>query len=118
MEAIYAQADQIKVYKAILDASQEIATYLRYHSAHLIETMNQFGKQQSSIDLKADEIIFRHLKDSGVVYAAMSEERPYVNELNKSGTFVVTFDPIDGNNVLDANMSVASIFGIWKTTDI
>ena len=32
MEGIYAHADMIKVYKAILDASQEIATYLRYHS--------------------------------------------------------------------------------------
>ncbi len=32
MEGIYAQADMLKVYKAILDASQEIAIYLRYHS--------------------------------------------------------------------------------------
>ncbi len=32
MEGIYAHADLIKVYKAILDACQEIATYLRYHS--------------------------------------------------------------------------------------
>jgi hypothetical protein len=32
MEGIYAQADLLKVYKAILDATQEIAIYLRYHS--------------------------------------------------------------------------------------
>ena len=32
MEGIYAHADLIKVYKAILDATQEIANYLRYHS--------------------------------------------------------------------------------------
>ena len=32
MEGIYAFADQIKVYKAILDATQEIQNYLRYHS--------------------------------------------------------------------------------------
>lgn len=30
----------------------------------------------------------------------------------------MTFDPIDGSNVLDVNMSVASLFGIWKTKDI
>ena len=34
MEGIYAHADLIKVYKAILDATQEIATYLRYHSGN------------------------------------------------------------------------------------
>ena len=32
MEGIYAFADQIKVYKAILDATQEIQDWLRYHS--------------------------------------------------------------------------------------
>jgi len=32
MEGIYAYADLLKVYKAILDATQQIATYLRYHS--------------------------------------------------------------------------------------
>jgi sedoheptulose-bisphosphatase len=30
----------------------------------------------------------------------------------------VTFDPIDGSKVVDSNFSVASIFGVWKTTDI
>jgi hypothetical protein len=32
MEGIYAHADLLKVYKAILDSTQEIAIYLRYHS--------------------------------------------------------------------------------------
>ena len=32
MEGIYAYADQIKVYKAILDATQEVQKWLRYHS--------------------------------------------------------------------------------------
>jgi len=68
--------------------------------------------------LKAEEIICKHLTQSGVVHSIMSEERPFVTELNPNGFFVVTFDPIDGNNVLDANMSVASVFGIWKTKDI
>jgi sedoheptulose-bisphosphatase len=30
----------------------------------------------------------------------------------------VTFDPIDGSTVIDANFSVASIFAVWDTTDI
>ena len=49
-----ANTEQMKVYKAIMDASQEIATYLRYHSAHLLQSVNPFGKQQTSIDLKSD----------------------------------------------------------------
>jgi len=42
MEGIYAHADLLKVYKAILDATQEIAIYLRYHS----------GKQSFSVFLR------------------------------------------------------------------
>jgi hypothetical protein len=36
MEGIYAYADQIKVYKAILDATQEIQKWLRYHSGKFL----------------------------------------------------------------------------------
>ena len=32
MESLYAYADQIKVYKALLDATAEVQKYLRYHS--------------------------------------------------------------------------------------
>ena len=104
MEGIYAYADQIKVYKAILDATQEVQQYLRYNSGkcskngwlsmpiswldifwllfskvHLLKSKNQFGKLQSDIDLAADEIIFKHLKESGVVFGAASEEKPTVS---------------------------------------
>ena len=31
---------------------------------------------------------------------------------------MVTFDPIDGSNVIDSNFSVASVFAVWRTKDI
>ena len=40
MEGIYAHADLIKVYKAFLDATQEIANYLRYHSGNFISNLS------------------------------------------------------------------------------
>jgi fructose-1,6-bisphosphatase len=39
---------------------------------------------QSDIDLTADDIIFKHLKKSGVVMGAASEEKPYVSALSKT----------------------------------
>jgi sedoheptulose-bisphosphatase len=38
--------------------------------------------------------------------------------LNAGGKYFVTFDPIDGSTVIDANFSISSIFGIWATSDI
>jgi hypothetical protein len=43
MEGIYAHADLLKVYKAILDATQEIAIYLRYHSGKFFLTKSVKG---------------------------------------------------------------------------
>jgi fructose-1,6-bisphosphatase len=45
-----------------------------------VTSRNDFGKQQSDIDLAADDIIFKFLKETGVVYAAASEEKPRVSE--------------------------------------
>ena len=84
----------------------------------MVTSKNAFGKQQSDIDLEADKIIFKHLKASGVIHAAASEESPQMNVLNEDGTYFVTFDPIDGSSVIDCNFSVGSIYGIWKTKDI
>lgn len=33
---------------------------------------------------------------------------------HRSGKYVVTFDPLDGSSNIDANVSVGSIFGIYK----
>lgn len=38
--------------------------------------------------------------------------------MNTDAEHIVTFDPIDGNRVIDSNLAVSSVFGIWKTKDI
>lgn len=106
------------IYRAIKDAAQEIANYLRYRSALLVESLNPFGKQQSQVDIESDKIIEKHLLKTGVVYAYISEEQAEMKIVNEDGTYIVSYDPIDGNIVLDVNMSVSSIFGIWHSKTI
>ena len=69
---------------------------------------------QTTYDLKADEIIFRHLKACGVVSRALSAEKPWNNELAAGGQFMVTFRPFNGATVIDCNFATASIFAIWR----
>ena len=52
MEGIYAFADQIKVYKAILDSTQEIQDWLRYHSG-------KCGARDSTMLMKLLESSFK-----------------------------------------------------------
>ena len=60
----------------------------------------------------------KHLKTSGVIYGAASEESPQMNKISEDGEYFVTFDPIDGSSVIDCNFSVGSIYGIWNTKEI
>jgi len=84
----------------------------------LVASKNEFGKIQSDVDLEANEIIMKHLKASGVIYGAASEESPQLNKISEDGEYFVTFDPIDGSSVIDCNFSVGSIYGIWNTKEI
>ena len=65
------------------------------------------------MDVQTDSLIQANLKRCKAVQTALSEERPYPIQLTKGGQHIVTFDPIDGTNLIDSNYSVGSIFAIW-----
>ena len=85
---------------------------------NLVQSRNEFGKLQSDIDLEANAIIIKHLKNANVVFGCASEESPKFNPITEDGEYFVTFDPIDGSSVIDCNFSVGSIFGLWATKDL
>ena len=68
-------------------------------------------------DVQIDSILFDNLTQCGVVYSASSEERPYMSKLNEKGKFTVTFDPLDGSSIIDSNLAIGTIAGIWIKPD-
>jgi sedoheptulose-bisphosphatase len=109
--------DLQKVYDAVLDACEQITLHIRYNTSNKIESANDFGDVQLDFDVQIDSIIFDALKDSGVVYCAASEERPHTTILNPEGKFICTFDPLDGSSIIDSNLAIGTIMGIWKRDD-
>jgi len=107
-------ADLQKVYDALLAACEDITLHIRYNTSNKITTANDFGDVQLDFDVQIDSILFEHLKDCGVVYGASSEERPYLTKLNENGKFFVTFDPLDGSSIIDSNLAIGTIAGIWR----
>ena len=73
-----------------------------------------YGELQLDGDLLTEKIIFGVLQKASSVFGAVSEETPQMVPLNQEGEYIVTFDPLDGSSVVEANMAVGSIFGIWK----
>ena len=64
------------MYDGILNACQEIALHMRYRLSNKIDSANEFGEVQLDMDVQTDSLIFEALRNTGVVYAGLSEERP------------------------------------------
>ena len=69
-------------------------------------------------DVQTDSLIFEALRNTGMVFAGLSEERSYVTQLDDNGKYIVTFDPLDGSSIIDTNFTIGSIFAIWPKGDL
>jgi fructose-1,6-bisphosphatase I len=79
-------------------------------------TINVQGEVVQKLDEYAEEIIQEIVGDSGQVCALMSEERKSVMEIPRehAGKYLVAYDPLDGSSNIDANVTIGTIFAIFK----
>ncbi len=78
------------------------------------------GEQQQKLDVFADDIIFRVCDHTGRLCAMASEERDeiiHIPEPFKKGSYVLVYDPLDGSSNIDVNVSIGTIFGIYRCVD-
>jgi len=78
---------------------------------------NTYGDEQLDIDLYADKTVFDHLRATGKISVAASEENPTEVQMGGKG-YSVAFDPLDGSSIIDSNFAVGSIFGVWDSTHL
>ncbi len=80
---------------------------------------NTSGEQQYKLDVLANTAFEQALSNSGHVCALMSEESESVVDVSEMGKYVVAIDPIDGSSNIDVNVSIGTIFSIYRrTTDV
>ena len=74
------------------------------------------GEAQQKLDVMANERFISALQAGGEVCAIMSEEEDEVIDLskNKAGKYVIAIDPLDGSSNIDVNVSVGTIFSIYR----
>lgn len=78
------------------------------------DTENVYGETQMALDKRADEILIAALKDSGLVSWIATEEQPDIIEVEGAvNPFGVTIDPLDGSSLIDVNLTVGTIVGIY-----
>ena len=78
------------------------------------------GEQKKKLDVFADDIIFRICDHTGRLCAMASEERDEfmpIPEQYKKGSYVLVYDPLDGSSNIDVNVSIGTIFGVYRCVD-
>ena len=74
---------------------------------------NADGDAQKALDVEADALFQRALGDAPVAIMASEEmQQPIV--LAPSARFAVVIDPLDGSTNIETNLSIGTIFGIYR----
>lgn len=78
------------------------------------QEQNSSGETQLQLDIQSDLIIEEELSRVAGVHTIASEEKEAPMVLNENGHYFIAFDPLDGSSLVDVNLSVGSIFGIYE----
>jgi fructose-1,6-bisphosphatase I len=81
-------------------------------------TENASGEEVQKLDVMADNLLISCLKNSGECCGIASEENTTFVPIQSSeeANYVVMFDPLDGSSNIDVNVSIGTIFAIYRRT--
>lgn len=102
------------------NAVKIIASHVR--ASGLVDIMgatgakNVFGEEVQKLDEFANKLLVDNLRNSGHVYAVISEEleKPVYPKKEHEGAYIVYMDPLDGSSNIDTNCPTGTIFSIYR----
>ncbi len=95
-------------------ATKYIQRAIRTTETGLAGSKNTSGEEQLTLDIVSNRIVEEELCDSKLVCAYASEEEEGVQELVPDAPYFVAFDPLDGSSLVDANLAIGSVFGVYE----
>lgn len=81
--------------------------------------VNVQGEIVQKLDDFANQVVIRRMERAGVLCAMVSEENADFIEIPRQfplGDYILIFDPLDGSANIDANVSIGTIFSIFRRT--
>jgi fructose-1,6-bisphosphatase I len=75
---------------------------------------NTAGDHQQKLDVLANIRFTRALAKGGEVAALISEESENYVDLNNDAKYIIAIDPLDGSSNIDVNVSIGTIFSIYR----
>ncbi|WP_031386291.1 class 1 fructose-bisphosphatase [Desulfonatronum thiodismutans] len=80
---------------------------------------NVQGEKVRKLDEFANQVLVHRLQRAGVLCALASEENADLIQIPADcpqGDYILIFDPLDGSSNIDANVSIGTIFSIFRRT--
>lgn len=85
-----------------------------------IGVTNVQGEKQQKLDVYAHDIMVQLCEHTGRLCVMLSEEQEEIIPIPsryEKGSYVLVFDPLDGSSNIDVNVSIGTIFGIYRCLD-
>jgi fructose-1,6-bisphosphatase I len=80
--------------------------------------INVQGEEVKKLDVYSNEQFIAALKSTGICAGIASEENDDIvildDEMSLNGKYVVCMDPLDGSSNIDVNVSIGTIFSIYR----
>jgi fructose-1,6-bisphosphatase I len=79
-----------------------------------VKTRNVYGEEQMALDKYADSVFVDGLKASRLARSVATEEQDHIIEImDAKNNFGIVIDPLDGSSLIDVNLCVGTIIGIY-----
>lgn len=104
----------------IENAAKIISSHIQ--KAGLVDILGQAGKtniydeEVQKLDEFSNKLLIDILSGSNLVATIASEELEEVIQLKNKGHYSIFFDPLDGSSNIDTNISVGTIFSLYKSS--
>jgi fructose-1,6-bisphosphatase I len=102
------------IIEAIKKASLEIKEIIEAGDTSKSSNQNSTGDTQLKLDIASDVVIEKAFKQLSCVNQIVSEEQDNIVKINENGKYYIAYDPLDGSSLVDVNLSVGSIYGIYE----
>ena len=119
----YDKGELTRLFNAITLASKVMNSQI--NKAGLVDDLmgkvgiqNVQGEEQKKLDVYANKLFINALKARNEVCGIASEEEEetilFENEAGKNGKYIVLIDPIDGSSNIEVNVSIGTLFAIYR----
>ena len=108
----------LTLFEKMKDIALKVDKAIKNEDLGYSKNQNSTGDEQLKLDILADNLIEHTLRDVSLVKNIISEEKEEIMEVNRDGKYTICYDPLDGSSIVDVNLSVGTIFGIYEADNL